>query len=293
MANSAHPTLISASHTTSDGAVLPYTISGSSAPNAPLIVLSNPLLVTPSIWNPFLDSFFANPENHGYRILTYVTRGRTSQYGTKPITLDVLAADLRELLDAVNVAKAAAVIGVSIGGATVLKFGMKYPDRVERLVCGSIFANNPPGTPPLWRERVAVGRKQGISSDSGENLVGEDLAEMSVRRWFVPESFESPVVQRRIADVKEVVKMSNLDGFERVVNALFDVDLRQEMKRSPVKASFVVGSEDGFLPKTMKEMAAGFGQGARYDVIDGVGHFPMVEEPDKFASIVTGFLSSA
>lgn len=36
--------------------------------------------------------------------------------------------------------------------------------------------------------------------------------------------------------------------------------------------------------------ASGFGSGAEYALIDGVGHFPVVEKAEEFARIMTGFL---
>jgi pimeloyl-ACP methyl ester carboxylesterase len=50
------------------------------------------------------------------------------------------------------------------------------------------------------------------------------------------------------------------------------------------------------LPTTMKEMASvyagggGGNGGARYKVIEGAGHLPMVERPREFTDFVEGFL---
>jgi hypothetical protein len=49
--------------TTSDGVELPYRLEGSPDVHAPLIVLSNSILVTYGIWDDFLSSFFSRPEN--------------------------------------------------------------------------------------------------------------------------------------------------------------------------------------------------------------------------------------
>jgi len=107
--------------TTSDGVELPYRLEGSSNPSAPLIVLSNSILVNYGIWDAFLKSFFSVPENKKYRVLRYLTRGRSSlPYSSPTITFDVLASDIITLLDALRVKKAAAVIGVSLGGASSL-----------------------------------------------------------------------------------------------------------------------------------------------------------------------------
>lgn len=120
--------------------------------------------------------------------------------------------------------------------------------------------------------------------------MGENLTELSVRRWFVSESFDGGAMEMEIGIIREIVRTSNLDGFARVVKSLYDMDLRGEMAKSELKAVFVVGSEDGVLPGTMEEMAKGFGKGAQYALIDGAGHFPMVEKPHEFSTIVSTFV---
>ena len=91
--------------------------------------------------------------------------------------------------------------------------------------------------------------------------------------------------------VKDMVKNNSLEGFKKSVEALFEYDLKEAMKTSNVKGAFVVGSGDGVLPGTMKEMSASYGSnGAAYEVIDGAGHLPMVEKPQKFAEVVTKLL---
>jgi pimeloyl-ACP methyl ester carboxylesterase len=87
-----------------------------------------------------------------------------------------------------------------------------------------------------------------------------------------------------------MVKNNSLDGFKKSVEALFEYDLKEEMKSSKVKGLFVVGSSDGVLPGVMKEMASEYGTGAGYVVIEGAGHLPMVEKPERFAEVVGKFL---
>ena len=282
---------IDSSITTPDGAFIPYQVYGSSDPGAPLIVLSNPLLVTWAVWNMFIAFFFANTQNKKYRILYYQTRGRSDQYGSKDITLGVLAGDIIGLLDAVHVQKAAAVVGVSIGGATALNFALTYPERTESLVCSSIFAKNPLGMQQQWEERVAIATKEGAVLPTGEKIIGSNLAELTVRRWFVPESFDGGAMQREIETIKESVEGSSLNGFARIVKALYNFDLTKEMGKSTIKATFVVGDQDGVLPRVMLGMSRGFGREAGYALIKGAGHLPMVEKADAFAYIVTNFLS--
>lgn len=278
--------------TTKDGAVLPYRLEGSADANAPLIVLSNSILVDYGIWDGFVAAFFSIPENKKYRVVRYLTRGRSNICGQKPVTVDVLASDIIALLDALRVQKAAAVIGVSLGGATALNVGLKYPGRVASFVSCDTSSKSPAGNAKAWGDRIATAEKEGSSGSTGERVVGEQLAEVTVRRWFVPESYDGGNLEAEIARVKSMVQNNSLEGFKKSVEALFEYDMKAEMKEFTGEGLFVVGGGDGVLPGTMKEMAASLGKGAGYVVIDGAGHLPMVEKPQQFAEAVTKFLSS-
>lgn len=279
--------------TMKDGVEIPFRLEGALEPDAPLIVLSNCILVDWGIWDGFLTSFFSKPENKKYRILRYLTRGRSSQCGPNPIDVNVLASDIITLLDALRVKKAAAVIGVSLGGCTTLNTALKYPERVGSFISCDTSSKSPAGNSKVWGERIAVSEKEGASAASGEKIVGEELAEMTTRRWFVKESYNGGDLEKTLLQIKEMVKTNSLEGFKKSVEALFNYDLNEEMKSSEVKGKFVVGSGDGVLPGAMKEMAGAYGKnGAGYEVIEGAGHLPMVEKPEQFAAVVTKFLSS-
>lgn len=277
--------------TTSDGVELPYRLEGSPDPQAPLILLHNAILVTYGIWDDFITQFFSRPENKKYRVVRFHTRGRSSQFGAKPVTVDLLASDVIAILDALRVKKAAAVIGVSLGGATVLNTALKYPERVGAFISCDTSSKSPAGNEKAWGERIAVAEKESASSSSGELIVGEQLAEMTTRRWFVKENYDGGIMETRFAEVKDMVATNSLAGFKKSVEALFDYDLMTEMKSSKVRGAFLVGDSDGILPGTMKEMAKAYGEkGAEFKVINGAGHLPMVERPREFSDFVTKFL---
>jgi pimeloyl-ACP methyl ester carboxylesterase len=278
--------------TTKDGVELPFRLEGSSDPDAPLIVLSNSILVDYHIWDGFISSFFSSPANKKYRVLRYLTRGRSSSCGSQKITVDVLASDIITLIDALRVKRAAAIIGVSMGGATVLNTALKYPSRISSFIACDTSSKSPAGNAKLWGERIAMSEKENASSSfSGEKIVGEDLAEVTARRWFVKGSYDGGELEKICQNVKEMVKNNSLDGFKKSVEALYEYDLKEEMKSSKVKGLFVVGSGDGVLPGVTKEMASAYGTGAEYEIIEGAGHLPMVEKPQKFAEVVGKFLS--
>ena len=289
--SSAHRPAIESYINTKDEVVLPYRLEGSPDPDAPLIILSNSILVDWGIWDGFVTSFFSVPENRNYRILRYHTRGRSRVCGEQPVNLDVLAEDIVTLLDALRIPKAAAAIGVSLGGATVLNAALKYPEMIASLISCDTSAKAPEGNKKTWGDRIAIAEKEGATNSAGEKVVGEQLTEMTVRRWFVKESYDEGNLEKEMQRVKQMVQNNSLEGFKRSVEALWEYDVRSDMKDYKGKGAFVVGAGDGVLPGTMKEMATSLGNGAECHVIDHAGHLPMVERPEEFARVVTSFMS--
>ncbi|EEH07948.1 alpha/beta hydrolase [Histoplasma capsulatum G186AR] len=282
-----------------DGVTLPYRLEGSTNPHAPLLLLSNSILTHHRIWDDFITSFFGpSHSNTQYRILRYLARGRSRHCGQQRITLDVLAADIIAILDALRVQRAAALIGVSLGGATVLNTALQYPVRTAAFVACDTNARSPDGNRQAWGERIAIAEGEGaVSAESGEAIVGNRLAEATVRRWFARGldcDDGKGEWEERFRRVKDMVGGNSLEGFRRVVEALLEYDLVEEMGRyEGGPGAFLAGEKDGLLPKTMRDMVGMMRKGSAVEflVVEGAGHLPMVERPERFAELVSGFLT--
>ncbi|KFY35683.1 hypothetical protein V494_05685 [Pseudogymnoascus sp. VKM F-4513 (FW-928)] len=281
-ATNTHTSAIESYITTKDGVALPYRLEGSSDPQAPLILLSNSILVNYNIWDGFVSSFLSKPENQKYRIVRYLTRGRLDACGDQPITVDLLASDIIDILDALRVPKAAAVIGVSLGGATTLNVALNYPNRVASIISCDTSAKSPAGNSKAWGERIELAR-----AENAGGVVGQDLAEITTRRWFVAENYSA--LSDTFETVKQMVASNSLVGFEKSVQALYDYDMTPLLEKNTVKAAFFVGAKDGALPASMRNLAVSVGE---FVEIDGAGHLPMVERPAQFAAEVSKFLSN-
>lgn len=287
-----------------------YRLEGSHDPNAPLIVLSNSVLVTWGIWDGFVKSFFSVPENRKYRILRYLSRGRVADTGSQPVTIDVLASDIITLLDALKVKKAALSIGVSQGGATALAAGVTYPDRIENFIACDTSAKSPAGNKETWAKRIELADKEASKATIGPfgaievasskeepvAIVGEELSEVTVRRWFTETSYKDESLVPELERVKQMVYTNSLDGFKNSVAALYSYDYVDAVKNyaGPGRGAFLVGAQDGALPKGMeaisKELGSAHGKSGAFKAIESAGHLPMVEKPVEVAEFVTEFL---
>jgi pimeloyl-ACP methyl ester carboxylesterase len=279
--------------TTKDGLIIPYRLEGSSDADAPLLIFSNSILATWSIWDRFLSQFLSTPTGSKYRILRYNSRGRSRTPSTK-VDWNLLSSDVIEILDALRVQRAATLIGVSFGGCTALNTALKYPSRINSFI-GCDFPPTGSGS-AVWEERFALvdSDPSTTSLPNGDKDAGEKVAEQTVRRWFVKESFEDAELAKEIQKTKEGVRSNSFQGLKSAVPALYEYDLKakvNETKTKP-KGMFIVGGSDGPLPGAMKPMAEEYGNGAECVVIEGTGHLPMVEKPKEFCDAVERFLAS-
>lgn len=276
--------------TTADGIDLPYRLEGNSDPQAPLIVLSNSILVHWAIWDAFVAAFLAKEENKKYRIVRYLTRGRSAACGSQKTTVGLLGKDIIALLDALRVPKAETVIGVSLGGATSLNVALIYPERVRSFIACGTSAKSPQGNATAWGERIELATKTGAANADGEKLVGDDLAEITTRRWFVPENYEDAALAAKFESIKQMVSTNLLDGFAKSVEALWEYDMTSQLAGCKVQAGIFVGAKDGVLPKSMRELSTKI-PGAKFVEIENTGHLPMVEKPEILAEEVSKFLA--
>lgn len=291
--------------TTPDGAVLPFRLEGNNTnPDSPVLVLVNSVLVTYGIWDNFIKHFFSRPENQKYRVLRFLSRGRSANTGTtSPVTVDLLASDIIRLLNSLRIPKVACLVGVSLGGATTLATALRYPSRIESFVACDTSAKSPAGNRETWGQRIAVAEQEGKTLSLGEDsssqpepVVGEELAELTVRRWFVPSSYQDPSLVPEIDRVKQMVLSNSLPGFRKGVEALFAYDYTPMLPEYQGKGAFLVGAGDGVLPagmeKLSKELGSKSGKQATFKVVDAAGHLPMVEKPQEVAEFVGEFLTS-
>ncbi|KAI0598681.1 Alpha/Beta hydrolase protein [Biscogniauxia sp. FL1348] len=271
--------------TAPDGLSIPYKLEGNPDPKAPTIAFCNSLLTSLNMWDPIVEILKTNQPH--YRILRYDARGRHSiPSPPRPATLDILADDLNSLLTALRIPKLDRLIGVSMGGATTLKFALKYPDKVHKFIACDFNVASSPANTGAWKERIGIAETP--LEDSAPGI--RKLAGQTVERWFHPATMQQR--QDTVRWMTEMVGDNDVEGFKYSCQALWDYDMKAEMKDCKVPGLLVVGEGDGkgALVKAMDGFKGLLGEaGAELVIVPDAGHLPMCENPTGFWEAVERF----
>ena len=279
--------MTSTAHTaTLHGHELSYLDSG----EGPAVLFIHGLLGSHRNWAHLIDAL-----NTDHRVVAPDLFGHGAS--AKPMgdySLGSHAATLRDLLDQLGIARVI-LVGHSLGGGIAMQFCYLFPERVERLVLVSsgglgrdvsplLRSATLPGAEwvlPLlasrWLRRrgESVGRVVGRfgwrpSADVTEALSGfASLADADVRRAF-------------LATTRSVI-----DPGGQTVTAHDHLPMAIE-----IPTLIVWGTRDRMIPTWHATAAAAAIAGSRVELFEGAGHFPHLEDPERFASVLAEFLAA-
>ncbi|KAH6651659.1 Alpha/Beta hydrolase protein [Truncatella angustata] len=270
--------------TTPDGLSIPYQLEGNPDPKAPVIAFCNSLLTSLHMWDKFVA--ILKEKRPQYQILRYDTRGRHSIPSPTPVTLDKVSDDLSYLLEALRIPKLNTLIGVSMGGATTLKFVLKYPERLAKFVACDFNVNSSAANTEAWKGRISIAETP--LEDGSPGI--EKLAGQTVERWFHPNTMSKT---ETVQWITEQVATNDIEGFRYGCQALWDYDMKAEMKDCQVPGLLVVGEGDGkgALVKAMDGFKANLGaKGSDLAIVPEAGHLPMCENPEGFWKAIESFI---
>lgn len=288
--------------TTSDGWTLRVVERG--PVDGPPVVLLHGITLGAAVW-PYQ---MARLPGLGVRVLAVDMRGHGGsaapgapdpQTGAPPLGLDRLAADVAELVDALDLHRVV-LVGHSMGGMVALRMMAADPDlaagrgRVSGLVLAATTSNatRRRGLPGL-NDALALAQPL-ISSASGlaarlpgPTLPANDLGFLVARVTFGEGSSPSQVAFT--GGLTSAVPVRVSAGL--LVEILrFDAD--DTLGRISLPVTVVVGDHDLMTPLPQSEYLASRIPGARLVVLEGCGHMVMLERPDDLDRVVASMVDA-
>jgi 3-oxoadipate enol-lactonase len=215
-----------------------------------------------------------------FRILRYDLRGHGGSETTSgDYSIDILARDLRTLLDERGVEKTS-MVGLGLGGAIAQAFAIAHPERVERLMPCCCRARMVPDFAAMWHKLRETVQKNGL----------ETIVEPTVQRWF-SEDFKAahPEVLDKI---RKMIRGTTQEGYLGVTAAFLGLDVEGRLPEIKAPTLYVSGAEDklGGPPALMEGLSRQV-KGARHASVPNAAHIANIQNPEGFNAVLTGFLS--
>ena len=210
-------------------------------------------------------------------------------------SLSAHAAAMRDLLDHLDIDRVT-LVGHSLGGGIAMQFSYLFPERVNRVVLvasGGLGREVHPilrsATLPLAEQVLSVAASAPVLSRL--TALGKGLAKVG---W------------RPGSDINEVWRgfTSLGDGDSRraflaTTRAVIDVggqsiSAHGRLENAPVVPTLVVwGSRDRMIPAWHALNAQRSIPHCRVELFEGAGHFPHLDDPDRFAALLREFIATS
>ena len=116
------------------------------------------------------------------------------------------------------------------------------------------------------------------------------MSEPILERWFTADFRNSRAVE--LEGYRNMLIRQPVEGYTGTCAAIRDADFTQDAANIAVPALCVVGDQDGSTPPALVEELAGLIPGARFEVIEGAGHLPSIEQPGRLSALIKGFLTA-
>jgi 3-oxoadipate enol-lactonase len=205
-----------------------------------------------------------------WRIVRYDVRGHGAACSEPlPCSYDVLAADVRRLLDSLQIQRAH-VLGHSFGGQIAVRFARDYSERVMSLT--TICSRMTPFAPFV------------VVADQIRGGGFTQVAEAMMHRWFTAGALEREL---------PVVRYSRM-AFERANQASFETALRListfhgavELRSLEAPVQIIAAERDQVVTAPdLRSAAAGLPAGS-FSLVPGSGHMLPVEHPERLAALL-------
>ena len=243
--------------------------------DAPPLILSSGMGGSASYWAPNIRALAEY-----FRVIAYDHRGTGRSDRTVAPHIETIGADIRLLMDALNL-RTASVLGHAIGGMGGLLLALSDPHRIERLVVVNGWGEPNAYTSRCFEARLALLRSTGVRA-----YVRAQPIFLYPPDWIAEGEID--------LDAEEDAHVANFPADmieQRILEAVrFDIRGLSPMLKPPTL--FLGSCDDALVPFSSSEWLRGHFPGSRLGIMDWGGHACNVTDPESFNRVVLDFLRS-
>ena len=239
------------------------------------IVLLHGYLEAIEVWEPLIKLLKKN-----YRVVALDLPGHgISEVKGEIHTMEFLADVVVGVMDALKIGKCT-LIGHSMGGYVALAVAERYAQRLDGLV---LFHSTP--NPDSEQKKTDRTREIELIEAGKKEL----LARISPGKGFAADNCER--FADVIEDLSELVGITEDDGIKALLRGMMQrKDMNGMLRALPVPQLFIFGSKDEYINcETAAALTSGHPQ-AKVVVLENSGHMGFVEETQRAAEELIGFI---
>jgi 3-oxoadipate enol-lactonase len=243
--------------------------------DGPWVVMSHSLACDHTMWDAQMDAL------RDFRVLRFDSRGHgASDAPEGAYTIEDLAGDVVGLLDALRIERCH-FIGLSMGGMIGQQLALQVPGRIASLVLADTSSRYPASVLPVWEERIALVRAQGMAA----------IAASTLERWFTAQfRAEHP---QDVARIGALIRATPVEGYIGCAPAVPRIDFTDRLGAVRCPTRVLVGAEDAGTPVAMAEEIARAIPGADLHILDSAAHLSNIEQAGRFNALLLDFLRNA
>jgi pimeloyl-ACP methyl ester carboxylesterase len=244
------------------------------------VILLHAFPLNADMWRPQLEQV---PD--GWRMIAPDLRGfgpeAEIQSGARPPTMDDLAGDVDELMDALEISEAA-IGGLSMGGYVAFALCRRAPERFSAMILADTKpqADTPEGQ-EARRTMIELVRARGAAA----------VADGMLPKLLGPTTRNTR--PQLAATVRQMIESASVEGITGALEAMLRrPDSTGDLPGIACPTLVIVGAEDGITPLSDAEaMQVGIAR-SRLVLLPEAGHLSNLETPDAFSRAVADFLHS-
>jgi 3-oxoadipate enol-lactonase len=203
--------------------------------------------------------------------------GRSSAAGS---TTAEVADRIIQMMASMGLGNETDVLGNGFGGFIAATIGIRHGKRVRRLVlsnCGATFDDSGRAA---FRTMAQRATQAGMSG----------LVDVAMSRLFPADFIAS---RADVIDTRRAAFLS-IDPafFAGICEGLANLDLREMAAQINNPSLVIAGDRDTATPLQMGRTLANLIQGSTFVELAGLGHAPMVQDPERFLSVLSNFIGT-